>query len=179
MGEIKKVEPVKLISGIIAISEGAISKAVQELRTEFGEIDIESELIPFTFTDYYEEEMGKNLLRKFVSFSTFIDPAALPDIKIQTNSLEKKIADELASASQRPVNLDPGYVSSSKLVLATTKNFSHRIYLRDGIYAEVTLSFKGGKFAHFDWTYPDYRTERYKNFFEKVRAAYMTKIKGK
>jgi len=177
MATIKLPEPVKLICGIIAVSEEALSAAIDELKRGYGQVDLESEIIPFDFTDYYEEEMGKNLLRKFVSFVKLIDAGALADIKINTNELEGKIARDLAAGGKRPVNLDPGYVTQSKLVLATAKDFSHRIYLREGIYAEVTLVFRKGGFTHFDWTFPDYRTERYKRFFEEVRALYKRQIR--
>jgi hypothetical protein len=169
-------EAVKLICGIIAVNENAVSVAIDALKSEYGEIDLESDVMPFDFTDYYEEEMGKGLLRKFVAFAELIDPGALADIKIRTNELEKRIAKDKAEGAKRPVNLDPGYVEASKLVLATTKNFSHRIYLRDGIYGEVTLIVGKGRFMHFDWTFPDYRTEKYKSFFEAVRALYRKQL---
>ena len=177
MADIKPPEPVKLICGIIAVSEDALSAAIDKLKDKYGEVDLESEIIPFDFTDYYEKEMGKNLLRKFVSFVKLIDPGALADVKMNTNALEEKIAKDLAGRAARLVNLDPGYVTPSKLVLATAKDFSHRIYLRDGIYAEITLVFREGRFAHFEWTFPDYRTEKYKRFFEKVRSLYKRQIR--
>jgi len=177
MAEIKTPVPVKLICGVIAADEEVLSAALRELASVYGKIDCESPVIPFDFTDYYEREMGKNLIRRFAAFHNLIDPGALPDIKINTNNIEKKIAAVFSETSARPVNLDPGYISASKLVLATVKDFSHRIYLRDGIYGEITLSFKGGAFTHMEWTFPDYRTRPYKEFFEKVRSIYMRQLK--
>lgn len=178
MTEIRPVVPVKLFCGMIAVNEEIILRAKEEMRKLFGGIDLESDLIPFDFTDYYREEMGEGLLRKFVSFSDLIDPGRLADIKIQTNKLERTLAIESKGRSRRRVNLDPGYVSADKLVLATTKNFSHRIYLRDGIYAEVTLNFKKSGCVYFDWTYPGFRSGKYTPFFLEVRRrAFMVRQK--
>ena len=177
MAEINTPIPVKLICGVIAASEEILSAALEELAAAYGDIDCESPVIPFNFTDYYEKQMGRNLLRRFAAFSDLINPGTLPDTKIATNNIEKKIAGDFPDGPSRPVNLDPGYISASKLVLASTKNFSHRIYLRDGIYGEITLSFRGGTFTHLEWTFPDYRSRLYKEFFEKVRSIYMRRLK--
>jgi len=173
MSEIIPVAPVKLFCGMIAANEKIIVEAKDRLRKFFGEIDLESDLIPFDFTDYYRVEMGESLLRKFISFSDLIDPGRLARIKIQTNGIEKELTVEM-SGLRRTVNLDPGYISADKLVLATTKNFSHRIYLGEGIYAEVTLNFKKGTCVFFDWTYPDFKSGKYTPFFLKVRQNYMS-----
>jgi hypothetical protein len=122
--------------------------------------------------------MGPNLLRRIVSFKALIDPAEIARWKITTNDVESELAAEFPHAPDRPVNIDPGYVAGSKMVLATTKNYTHRIYLRDGIYAEVTLRWRGGRFEPWEWTYPDYRTERYRSFFRRVRDRYMEQRGG-
>lgn len=173
MREIRPVLPVKLFCGIIAMSEEVILDAKNELKNLFGEIDLESDLFPFDFTDYYRNEMGDKLFRKFVSFSDLIDPGRLAGIKIQTNAIEQKLAVTFEGNLKRRANLDPGYISADKLVLATTKNFSHRIYLREGIYAEVTLNFKGKGCIYFNWTYPDFKSGKYTTFFLEVRERYL------
>ena len=169
MGELKHAEPAKLFCGIIAVDEDAVARARSELEKHIGEIDIESESMPFDFTDYYREEMGDNLARKFVSFRELIAPDRIVDVKLLTNDIERSNKSSGDGPARRRMNLDPGYATPAKVVLATTKDFSHRIYLRDGIYAEVTMNFRKDGFRYFDWTYPDFRSGRYDGFFKQVR----------
>ncbi len=172
MSEPKEIKPVKLICGIIAVNEEMAERATAALVRMYGEPDLELGPIPFDSTDYYGKEMGQDLVRKFIAFDELIDPGRLAAIKLATNDLEK----EIAVCGGRPVNLDPGYVSESKLVLASAKNFAHRLYLGDGIYGEVTLHFRKGGAIHYEWTFPDYRTDIYKRFFEEVREAYRSQL---
>jgi hypothetical protein len=159
--------PAKLICGIIVSSSKIEEKAIRSLKEEFGDIEIKSKAIPFNFTDYYEKEMGENLKREWVSFKKNIEEGWLKDIKLITIEIEKKLSIE----DKRQVNIDPGYVNLSRLVLATTKDYSHRIWLGDGIFAEVTLIYKNHHFHPLEWTYPDYRENR--EFFERVRRELM------
>ncbi len=170
MGQINKPAHVKLFCGIIAPKEHVIKKINEELTALFGPIDTESEIMPFNFTTYYEGVMGGNLLRIFVSFANLVDPANLALIKIQTNEIEDKLS---SNVEKRCANIDPGYVTAAKLVLATTKNFAHRIYIGQGIYAEITLNFKKDGLKSFEWTYPDYKSGKYDAFFIKIRQHYM------
>jgi hypothetical protein len=172
MGEATIPEPVKLFCAALAGREEWLVRAFDALVGEFGRIDIVSDTWPFDCTDYYEAEMGPGLLRRIASFQELIDPARLVEVKLATNALEKRLARQCAGGPPRPVNLDPGFVSLSKVVLATTKDYSHRIYMRDGIYAEVTLRWRKGRFEPWEWTYPDYRKAEYIEFFSRVRAAY-------
>ena len=153
-------------------------RAGNALTRLYGEIDWESDPIPFDFTDYYEEEMGTGLLRKFVSFATLIDPGKLAEVKIRTNGLEQELAMDTGGQRRRRINLDPGYVDASRLVLATTKNVAHRICLGQGIYAEVTLTFRKKGCAYFDWTYPDYRSDRYTGLLCEIRRRYLDQVPG-
>lgn len=154
-----------------------MSRAIRLLSEYAGATDEVSDVWPFDSTDYYELEMGENLKRRFVSFEQLINPDGLADTKILTNDLERRIAYDCGlPETQRLVNLDPGYVTLSKLVLATTKDFSHRVYLRDGIYAESTLHYEGEKWIAWPWTYPDYADERYHGFFDRVRGRYRAKL---
>ena len=121
-------------------------EASDALADAFGPVEARSEVMDFDFTHYYDDEMGSPLYRRFVSFAGPHSPDILADAKVRTNAIEQEFADRLAGAGPaRPINLDVGYVESSKLVLASMKNFSHRIYLRDGVYAEITLQFRHGK----------------------------------
>ena len=162
---------VKLVAGMLSSVEELFSEAEEMLSRHFGKTDFASNIIPFRYTSYYENEMGKNLLRKFISFEKLIDAGSLAEIKILTGSIEKKLSNDSGS---RRVNIDPGYLTAAKLVLATTKNYGHRIYIGNGVYAEVTLHFKDGSFKPWDWTYPDYRMDEYIEIFNKIRKIYLT-----
>ncbi len=154
--------------------EGLFGEARAALVKVYGPVDHISPLWPFDFTSYYAEESGEGLLRQFLSFAELIDPGKLAEIKLRTNQLEQ----EHASGGRRQINLDPGYVDLSKLVLATTKNHQHRIYLGRGIYAEVTLRYTRKSFRPWEWTYPDYRTNHYVEFFNQVRETYLEQLRN-
>lgn len=172
MGKPEHPNPVKLFTGVIFNPAVETNEIVQVLEERIGEIDTRSASFSFDYTDYYREEMGGNLKRKFFSFAKLVDPGLLPQKKHLTNELESEIADRLASPVLRPVNIDPGYIGLSKLVLVTTKNYSHRNYLGDGIYGEVTLQYKRGEFEPLPWTYPDYRSTEYREYFSRLRGVY-------
>jgi len=177
MGTPKKQPPVKLIVGMLSSFQEALEQARTMLEARFGEIDLVSELMPFQFTSYYAEDMGTTILRQFHSFRQLIDPGSLADAKHATNELEAVLASTGRWPVRRPVNLDPGYITLSKLVLATTKDYSHRLYIGKGIYAECTLRYFNGDFRPWEWTYPDYRTEPYLRFFRKVRELYIEQMR--
>ncbi len=168
MGKIIRAKPVKLIVGFIFKEEINLKKAKRILIGKFGKIDFESEIIPFNFTDYYRPEFGDGLKKAFVSFRKLIHPDNLAQVKVITNGIEEKLSLE----KKRLINIDPGYLDLAKLVLASTKDYAHRVYLNKGIFAEVTLSFKGNSFRAQEWTYPDYRTEDYISIFNKIRGIY-------
>ncbi len=177
MWQLKDPQPVKLIVGILAANHQCLHSAIDLLSAKFGRIDFSSDDWPFDKTDYYNDEIGPRILRKFVSIEKLIEPGKLAKIKLQTNKLEQKLAKSLALPVPRPVNLDPGFIEPSKLVLATTKNYSHRIYIGKKMYAEVTLIYDKGKWRHFEYTYPDYREQCYFDFFSKVREKLLEQIK--
>ena len=173
MGTIQQAEPVKLICGMIFSDDSSAEAAREELTGRYGPIDDQTDVIPFDFTDYYDDEMGGALKRQLFAFERLIGPEQLAAIKIQTNAIEVALGTPSGDGVRRTVNLDPGYLEASKLVLATTKNFAHRVYLGDGIYAEVTLRFKRGGCEFFDWTYPDYRSDLHTEFLLRVRQRYL------
>jgi hypothetical protein len=177
MGAIRPPRPVNLICGFISSDVDLIVRAIRLLSEHVGPTDEVSEIWPFDFTNYYEGEMGENLQRQFASFARLIDPVEMAAIKILTNQIEARICDDLAlPTDQRVVNLDPGYITTAKLVLATTKDFGHRVYLRDGIYAESTLHYVGNRWESWPWTYPDYGSGRYHPFFDRVRERFKAKL---
>jgi len=175
MGSIRGFNPVKLFVGVLVSERSLLGQVEARLASEFGAIDHRSDIIPFDFTDYYTKEMGDTLTRQFFSFESLIAGEQLPQLKLKTNSLEERFA--LPNVS-RPVNLDPGYIEHAKVVLASTKNFYHRIYLRDGIFAEVTMHFKNNTFQFFPWTYPDYQSRDYLEFFFKLRHIYRGQLRS-
>lgn len=135
-------------------------------------------MITFDHTDHYQKEMGVNLKRQFISFQRLAKPEWLINLKCFAKRLERKLSVG-STKSKRQINIDPGYISAGKLVLATNKNHQHRIYLGKGIYAEVTLCFTKGCLRPYQWTYPDYRTEQYINVFNKIRNIYLTQYNEK
>lgn len=169
MGAIRPPRRVLLFVGMLSGDVDLLARAKQHLRRTFGEIDIASDVWSFEGTTYYEAEMGPDLHRQFVLMADPVRPERLPEIKRETNRLEDAIAEETASEPLRPVNLDPGYLSLSKVVLATTKDYSHRLYLDQGIYGEVTLHYESGAWRAWPWTYPDYAGPTYHPFFEAAR----------
>ncbi|MFN4190439.1 MAG: DUF4416 family protein, partial [Pseudothermotoga sp.] len=173
MGEIKRVEPVNLVIFIFAQHlEYWLSEIIPPLESSFGKIDYISKELPFSlYTNYYDREMGSDLKGKLLSFERLIHPSLLADVKIFTNRLEEKYAVE----GKRKFNMDPGYVHHSNFVLASTKSWANRVYLKNGIYAEVTLLYLSGEFRHWEFTYPNYRSEDYKRELEYVRQLYLSK----
>lgn len=177
MGVARSPRPVNLLCGLISNDPDLMTRAVRLLAEHFGPTDEASELWPFDDTDYYALEMGEDLQRQFVSFEGVVDPAELPAIKLLTNQTERRLADDCGlPPDRRPVNLDPGYLTLSKLVLATTKDFGHRVYLRDGIYAESTLHYEHGRWTPWPWTYPDYAGPKYHEFLSRIRERLRVKL---
>jgi len=171
MGAIASPKPVKLIVAMLSARADRLDAAADRLRRDCGPTDAASEIMPFDFTHYYDEQMGAGLLRQFLAFERLISPAQLVAIKRTTNRIEAEFAADRSGADgpARPVNLDPGYVAESKLVLASTKDFAHRVYLADGIYAEVTLRYVRGRWVAADHTFPDYASGRYDDFLTRAR----------
>ncbi|MCL6503368.1 MAG: DUF4416 family protein [Pirellulales bacterium] len=169
MGTISLPAPALGIVAAISRYEAALDWAQRQIATCWGAIELISERFDFTETAYYESEMGSGLKKQFLVLGELIDPASLAERKLQTNGWEAAYVTVGRHAEPRPLNLDPGYLTQAKLVLASTKDHAHRIYLRSGIYAEVTLRFRGGSWEAWPWTYPDYRRADYHAFFSEAR----------
>ena len=178
MWKLKGPKPVKLVVGILAADHQCLHEAVESVISKFGSTDFTSNVWPFDKTDYYKDQTGLHILRQFVSIEKLIDPGKLAKIKCKTNKLEQKLAKTLGLPLPRPVNLDPGIIEPSKLILATTKNYSHRIYIGNKMYAEVTLIFDKGHWRPLDHTYPDYRQKCYYDFFVNVRNRLLEQLKS-
>ncbi len=174
MGEIKAFTKENLVVGVLSTLPGRMDALSRLLEEEFGRIEYKSSLLDFDFTRYYVPEMGEGIQKCFFSFERCVDPATLSAIKRRTNMMEKQFSD----GGKRKINLDPGLLSLDRFILATTKNNGHRVPLKDGIYAEVTLLFMNKKFEPLPWTYADFRSAEYQQILLEIRALYKKKLRN-
>lgn len=159
----------------ILVRDMSLFKDVLNLFISDGkDIDEISKIFPFFHTDYYEEEMGKNLVRKFVALKELIKPDSLPALKHYTYSIENRFRNH---HGMRRVNIDPGYIAPEKIVLSTFKNFGHRIYLRKEVYGELTLIYKDKAFKPLEWTFPDYAQEEVLRVLRSLRGRYLYQLR--
>ncbi len=172
--EEKEYESVMLFTGVLS-TRGFPESLREALENKFGEIERVSSAIPFSFTDYYNPEMGEGIERFFVSFKNLVSPDALREAKLFTNKLEK----EYLSDSGRSINLDPGTLSTANIVLATTKNRSHRIAIGSKLYAEVTLIYQNHGFVSFPWTYSDYKSSEVQEILLSFRNDLLKKKRNR
>ena len=173
MGRIGAPKPIKLIMSVIT-SDGQLFAEVSEvLAASYGAIDFESDCIPFDCTEYYTPEMGEGLLRQFCTFRPLIPRERLVRIKRETNEIEA----QFTAAGKRRVNIDPGYICAEHLILATTKGYTHRPYLGEGIYADLTLIYRDGEFRPLEWTYPDYASFQIREILQGIRTRYLQELK--
>ena len=170
----RRPQQAKLIASVLFGEPGIDHTVIQRLAAVFGPTDLISPELPFDFTDYYTAEMGAPLLRRMIGFERLIDPEELPEIKLRTNQIETALA--RADGSRR-VNIDPGYVTLWHLVLASCKPFAHRPYLGRGVYADLTLLYRGKTFVPLAWTFPDYRSAQMIGLLNGMRERYHRQIK--
>ena len=169
----REPRPAKLVVSIFMRDKDLFPEAVRGFSESFGSIDMVSRWLPFDQTDYYTPEMGAPLFRRLISFDELIRQDALADVKLFANNFE----DQFSSDGKRLVNIDPGYLVAERFVLATGKNYTHRIYLRDGIYADLSLIYHKGRFRPLAWTYPDYAGEAMITFLQSIRDKYMFQLR--
>jgi len=175
MGKIAPRDPVKIIVGLVSKDEALFDEIKGILVKRFGPTDAQSDVFRFDKTSYYKAEMGQNLLRRFLSFKKLSKAEGIERLKLFTNSVEKKFSEN----GRRLINIDPGYLTCAKLVLLTTKDYTHRIYINRGIYAESTLHYKDEAWQDWQWSYPDYKTGQYKDFFKYIRSIYTKQLRKK
>jgi len=174
MGNVKPSSaPVKLFVGMLSRDEFLFNELKGKLKDEFGPLDMESPVWKWEHTNYYRKEMGTGLKRQFFFFQRLINPETISGIKLKTIEIEKQYINNDLS---RKVNLDPGYLDSAKVVLVSTKDFSHRICLGKGIYGEVTLFYSKNNYQILPYTYPEFRTTEYFDIFKKARKLYAASI---
>lgn len=172
MGIEKEPEKVLLVMTVFSNSRELIEKFKTEIQKVYGEIVLNSPTFLFNETSYYEKEMGKDLNLEIVAFKNFITPKDIAKIKVSTNSLEKKLHDIQHSDVKRAINIDPGYITLNKFVLATTKDAGHRIYIDNGIYGEATLSYENKDWKEHSYTYKNYKNKEYQKFLTSLRDFY-------
>ena len=173
MAEAREFQRCALIIGVLSTLESQHDRLIAVLEDNFGPVDMHSPVLDFSFTDYYDAEMGGRPVRYLLLFRNLIDPSALADIKTLTNELEKQFSLD----GNRRINLDPGTLSLANLVLATCKDRSHRIALKDGIYGETTLIYQDHDFQRLPWTYADYSSEQVRSILRSFRARYRELLK--
>lgn len=168
MSQPRAPQPAKLVIGLFLNDRTLLPRIVEELTADFGPIELASVWFNFDYTSYYAREMGGPLYRRMLVFEHLIEQETLADIKCRTNAVEARYAD----LGNRRVNIDPGYLLYERFVLATGKNFSHRIYIGKGIYADLTLIYQKGGYQTLPWTYPDYAADEMLDFLSLVRQSY-------
>ncbi len=167
-------QPAKFVLSILSANWKSFWPQLQdELETKLGKVDYISPEIPFTQTTYYNTEMGFPIFRRLLGFANLRRMEDLSKVKLWTNTIENRFA----NSGNRTFNLDPGYLTLERLVLATGKNFTHRIYLEQGIWADLTLIFYKGNWTNLPWTFPDYATPEIQNCLTQIRTLYHAQIK--
>jgi hypothetical protein len=178
MAEPRHADPVLLIIAIFSRHTTALDWAFDRLQEEFGPVALMSRAYRFDQTSYYEPSMGADLRKQFLAFSNLVSADCLPKTKLRTNALEDELALSGRFRESRPLNLDPGVLTLGKFLLATIKDQAHRVYLGQGIFAEVTLRFQAGAFEAWPWTYADYREGHVRAFMKDAREFYRRQIRG-
>jgi hypothetical protein len=174
MSDPRPAEAVKLVASLFSGEGRLLGEALNALSERYGRADFISAPTPFAYTDYYRKEFGGSLVRRFAAFEGLIRPESLPDVKKWTNGLEGR----LSADGKRRVNIDPGYLAKAHLILATGKGYTHRPYLREGIYADLTLVYRNGSFCSLPWTYPDYASGETIAMLLRIREKYLLQLKG-
>lgn len=172
--DLNKIVKAKLFCAIMCAKDMDTEKVIKALTNEFGKIESASGLFDFDYTDYYNVEFGNNLQKMLIVFEQIVKQDSLAEIKNKTNSIEQSYRSKDGS---RKFNIDPGLILPSRLILASTKDFSHRIYIGKGIYAEVTLMFSKKGVKHLEWTYPDYKDVNISDFLLKIRKDYIKRLR--
>ena len=176
MGSIRSPKPVLLFMAVFSSISSAFGWVRRRAEDQWGVLTLESEDFPFeTFTDYYATTMGETLPKRLWAFEKLINPDALPKIKCLTNDWEEEFKSLTDHSVERPLNIDPGYIDLGKLILASTKDHAHRIYMSGGIFAETTLMYTQKQWKPLPWTYPDYQSIGYQQFLTRCREYLQSK----
>jgi hypothetical protein len=178
MGDVRASQPMLLVAALFSRHLDAITWGRNQLEAAYGAVGLESPTYDFHHTKYYAAAMGSDLRKQLLAFEQLIPAEQLAEIKLHTNELERDFAECQAHAETRPLNIDPGILTLGKFMLATTKDQAHRVYLRDGIFAEVTLRYHDGAFEPWPWTYADYREPLVLDFLDQARDLYRQRLRA-
>jgi Domain of unknown function (DUF4416) len=168
-------DPVKLFVAVLWVQSEPLQSAMDSLRSNWGEIDFEGADYPFEITDYYESEMGRGLKRRLASFRQLVPPDSLSAAKHICNGIE----DQASGEKGRLVNLDIGYLDHNKIVLASFKGAGQKIYLTDGVWADMVARYRRGRYCAFEWTFPDFRDGRYDHELIQIRQIYLKQLRDR
>lgn len=166
-------QPARLAISLFVKEKELVAVAAQVLADTYGPVDTVSPWFAFDHTSYYELEMGKPLYRRILAFKTLVEQDDLSDIKLATNQIEGTYTER----EKRRINIDPGYMVPSRFVLATGKDYAHRISIGKGIYADLTLVYRHGQYASLPWTYPDYADDRMRDYLGRIRSRYLADLR--
>jgi hypothetical protein len=166
--------PVKYFIAVLFRQEQFLERARVFFLKEWGEADFEGRDHPFDVTDYYGEEMGAGLRRRFISLRRLADPGVLVEMKLACNDIEERLSAE----GKRNVNCDVGFLDHNKVVLASAKEAGQKIYLDKGIYADLAGRYKNGRYQPFEWSFPDFRDGRYDEELAAMRSLYLGQMKA-
>ena len=180
MGMVQAPIPSKLFVGMLSQEAGLFDICSERFTGAYGPVDLRSNILPWEHSNYYRQEMGANLRRVFLFFERLIDPGDLAAIKHYSMQLEKELSCSDASGTHRRINLDPGYITEAKVVLATTKDFPHRVYIGGNIYAESTLHYSksSGTYLAVEHTYPDFSSPYSRDLFNNARKKLRKELHG-
>ncbi|MCX7613178.1 MAG: DUF4416 family protein [Caldimicrobium sp.] len=174
MSHPKNPKPVLYFMAVAEKEKGVFLSIARSFEGDLGMIVLQGTPFDFSsFTTYYNEEMGKPIWKNFYFFEKLREPEFLPELKHRCYQVERVTA---LPEGNRTVNIDPGYLNLAKVVLSTFKDYAHRIYLGNSVYAEVTLIYKERCFQSLPWTYPDYKTPQTLEIFNKARVYYKKRI---
>jgi hypothetical protein len=167
-------KPVKLVASVLSAEPSLLDTAMEEMEHVFGPVEFSTKPQPFVHTNYYCAEMGQDIQRRFIAFHPLVQRDRLAEIKLCTNRIEESCREP---GRGRRINIDPGFVTPDNVVLATGKNYTHRIYLGRGIYADLTLIYQKGSFRPLPWTYPDYAEEPVIRMLNEIRRRYLEQLR--
>ena len=179
MGTLHAHPPVKLLVALMCRDIDLLEEIERRMERSYGSIEDRSQVFLFTFPGRFSREMGPDLKKRIIAFRDMIPIEKFPEVKSLTNDLEWEYREHLPEGTRRLVNLDPGYLTLSQVVLASTRNYSHHIYLREGVYGELLLRYHLGALRNLPWTYPDFRTHLAHQFFTTLRARYHEQLKSR
>ncbi|ADG70401.1 DUF4416 family protein [Brachyspira murdochii] len=174
MSKVLKQSKAVLITALMYNDINIYNLALEKLINNFGEIEVISDEYLFSHSIYYKEEMGDTLNKRFIVFKNMIERDYISNVKRITDNIEREYLDD---KNNRKINIDPAILTLENFILVTNKNFTHRIYLKDGVFADLTLIYKKKEgYTELPWTYADYSSDETKKFLKKIRELFYNRL---